>query len=442
MRDGYELRRFGPEEAAVLADGELVPSERMKAWSRATARGFNSPPPTEEETLRQTVTCLEGDGLMLEVFPRATSPDPKVAKEPVGTFTSFDGMVNLGRESLVEAAMFSEVTVQPAHKRRGIFREMITTSLKRAKEAGVPVALLTASSGALYGRFGFTVVSSYAAARLSPQPTSRFRPEVLERLQGLGRVEAVRLSWLAQRANDIYDGFLVRHRCATTRSSVYLEDLYYLPNAPVPSPRYRAIVHLNPAGEPDGYAIYSVHKETIMRVEEVVTGDPHVELALWDYLTGVELIEAIYYAHFPNPVKLTQALEDYRSLQVTGTKDGLWARVVDPVASLVARPYPSGIASVAPPMGVRVEDPLGFTAGNFVLSFSGGEPQVAATKETPDLTVSVAGLTNLVFGSASPSEMEVAGQLSCIDPSNRENLLALADEVFAPLGEAAFLSEF
>ena len=145
MREDYKLRRFGPEEAATHTDGGLVPSERMKAWSRATARGFNAPPPTEEETLRQTVTCLEGDALMLEVFPSVTSPDPKVAVQPVGTFTSFDGMVNLGQGFLVEAAMFSEVTVQPTHKRQGVFTKMITTSLEQAKEDGVPVALLTAS---------------------------------------------------------------------------------------------------------------------------------------------------------------------------------------------------------------------------------------------------------------------------------------------------------
>lgn len=448
MREQYVLKQFGPEEAMQSTDEPLRPSKRMKEWSRAAARGFNAPPPTEEETKRQLTTCIEMNGTLLEVFPETGSPDPRVQEEPVGTFMFFDGLVNLGRQTLVDATMIAEVTVQPAHKRRGIFRQMITTSLESARSSGSPIALLTASSGALYGRFGFTVVASYTAGRLSPQPSSRLRPAAAEAAAGLGRVEPVGLDWLMPRAEAIYDQFLERYRCATTRSSSYLPELYCLPNAPMPSPRYQAIVHVASDGELDGYAIYSVHKETIMRVEEVVAGSSGVEIALWNHLTSIELIEALYYAHFPTPPTLSMAFEDFRALQVTGAKDALWARVVNAPAALEQRPYPTHASTVAPILAIRVEDPLGFATGTFVLTFESGEARVVEdAAATPQLELSVDALTAIVFGAVSPSQLAAMGQLSYNPETTNgdywaEGFLSFVDELFAPIGEAAFLAEF
>src|SRR4029078_4303769 len=57
----------------------------------------------------------------------------------------------------VPLAGVSAVAVFPTHTRRGILRSMMTAMLDDAVARAEPVAGLTASEGAIYGRFGFGV---------------------------------------------------------------------------------------------------------------------------------------------------------------------------------------------------------------------------------------------------------------------------------------------
>ena len=444
MNEAYTLNQFGPEQAAYLdADGTVVPTRRMVAWCRAVAKGFNEPPPTLEQVRRKTATAIGADGTLMEVLPRVGSPDPSLAGAPVGTLTHFWGQVNLGAGSLVDASFISEATVQTQHRRQGLLREMVTLSLRQSAEEGAVAALLTASSGALYGRFGFTNVADDISARVEPKPRFKLRREVEDRVLKSGRVEPVTFPWLMSHAEDIYEQFLLRHRCATTRFPSYMEEGFYLRGVNEPSPQFQAVVRISERGTLDGYAIYSVHKETIMAVEEVVAGNPDAELALWDHLAGVGLIEAIHYPNFADTSSLQLALEDVRAVRPTGVKDALWARILDPIVGLEARAYPLGAAAVAPPLTLTIEDPMQLASGTYLLAFEDGQPHVTkAPSQEADLTATVQGVTALVFGSASPTQLAGAGLLSVADEERREKLLQAADGLFAPVGPAAFLSEF
>ena len=56
---------------------------------------------------------------------------------------------------VVRAAGVSDVGVAPTHRRRGILTGMMRWLLDQAAERGEPVAILHASEGAIYPRFGF-----------------------------------------------------------------------------------------------------------------------------------------------------------------------------------------------------------------------------------------------------------------------------------------------
>ena len=444
VKEAYTLDQFGPEQAGTRdADGTIVPTRRMVAWCRAVAAGFNEPPPTLEQVRRKTATAIYADATLTEVMTRVGSPDPRLIDIPVGTLTHFWGQINLGAGSLVDAAFFSEATVQTQHRRQGLLREMVTMGLRQSAEDEAVTALLTASSGALYGRFGFTNVVDNTSARVEPKPRFKLRREVGERVRQAGRVEPVTFPWLMSHAEEISQQFLLRNRCATTRFPSYMEEGFYLKSVDEPSPEFQAVVHVSASGPLDGYAIYSVHKETIMAVEEVVAGNADAELALWDHLAGVGLIEAIHYPNFANPAALQLALEDVRAVRPTKVRDALWARVLDPVAALEARPYPLGAAAVTPPITLTVEDPLGLASGTYLLTFEDGNPRVARTPDQEaNLTTSVQGVTALVFGSATTTQLADAGLLRAAREEHLPELLRVADALFAPVGPSGFLSEF
>ena len=51
--------------------------------------------------------------------------------------------------------MITDVTVSPAHRRKGLLRRLITDDLADAARRGLPLAALTVSETTIYGRFGF-----------------------------------------------------------------------------------------------------------------------------------------------------------------------------------------------------------------------------------------------------------------------------------------------
>ena len=75
--------------------------------------------------------------------------------------------------------MITDVTVAPTHRRRGLMRRLMTENLEAAVAADVPLAVLTASEGAIYQRFGFAPATR--EARLRVDTSARFRLRDRER---------------------------------------------------------------------------------------------------------------------------------------------------------------------------------------------------------------------------------------------------------------------
>ncbi|EQD59886.1 acetyltransferase, partial [mine drainage metagenome] len=57
--------------------------------------------------------------------------------------------------AVVSAAGVTAVGVLPTHRRRGLLREMMTRQLLAARQGGLALAVLWASEGGIYSRFGF-----------------------------------------------------------------------------------------------------------------------------------------------------------------------------------------------------------------------------------------------------------------------------------------------
>ncbi|HEY8294905.1 MAG TPA: GNAT family N-acetyltransferase, partial [Micrococcaceae bacterium] len=184
----YQLRRI----STALKDG-AVPEELDK-WNQAVLLGFHAAR-AAPEAITQFVASGERDGQTVTGAYQDGIPDgiPDGAWDngfPVATYATYTSTLNIGAGRLLPCHLVTAVTVRPSHRRRGLLRTMITTDLARAKDAGLPMAALTASEAGIYGRFGFGVATHAATVEVETGPRFALRNAPA------GRVETVDPGWL------------------------------------------------------------------------------------------------------------------------------------------------------------------------------------------------------------------------------------------------------
>ena len=184
---------------------------------------------------------------------------------PVATYSSWDKAINTGGGEL-PLRMITDITVSPTHRRRGLLRTLITDDLRDAADHGVPLAALTVSEGSIYGRFGFGVATHVQYVEVDT--TARFAlREPVDGAEEAGRIELVEPDEAWKAVQTVFAGF---HR--STRGSVERPEFYrHILSAAFdfreqsPDRKLRTAVHLDHAGEPDGYVVYSVDRSGEVR---------------------------------------------------------------------------------------------------------------------------------------------------------------------------------
>ena len=136
----------------------IAPDE-FEAFVRATVASFGAIYHPEE--LERNRTEFE-PGRSLAAFDGA---------DIVGTAggVSFDLTVPGGT---LPALAVTGVGVIPTHRRRGVLRSLMRHQLDDARKAGTPLAILWASEGAIYPRFGYGVRRTRISRRSSRSPTT------------------------------------------------------------------------------------------------------------------------------------------------------------------------------------------------------------------------------------------------------------------------------
>ncbi|GGC88871.1 UPF0256 protein [Tersicoccus solisilvae] len=404
--DEYQIRRF----RAGLQDGTVSPE--TEAWLQAVNRGFHEQAFTPKTLRREAEFIRADDRLMTGVYVDATPVHSVGAEVPVATFTTYTSTLSTG-ETLLPAHLISDVTVRPTHRRRGLLRRMMTESLTAARDAGLPIAALTASEATIYGRFGFGVATQTSTIELDT--TSRFALPSLDR-GAVGTVELARREAIAEVAGDIFARFHAATRGSVGRQASYPARIDGTINghADEPDLTVRAALHYDADGTPDGCVTYQ-HVESRDAVSEVkvidlVATGPDSYLGLWNFVGNLDLIQRVRYdaARIDDP--LPWAMADTRGYRVTGRDDRLWLRILDPLTCLQSRRW-SGDGELS----LAVEDPLGLAAGTFDLGVSGGVPSVQQTAAAPrpdaDVTVDVASLGSAFLGGATIGALADAGRI-------------------------------
>ncbi len=344
--------------------------------------------------------------------------------EVVGTAGAFSFQVSVPGGALLPAAGVTMVSVQATHRRRGLLTEMMRQQLDDVRSREEPLAVLTASEPAIYGRFGYGTATYQAQLRVEtervtltlPDGTDGVRLRVVPPAEAVADCERVYAQLVAGRP-----GMLARQ-----------PGWERLPLLDPPGDREGAgellCVLAEVAGEVRGYARYAVKPEWgssgpdgTVRLRDLEALDPVVRAALWRYLLSVDLTSTLVSYNRPVDDPLLHMVSDIRRCGVQ-VREGLFLRPVEVGAALAGRTYAAPVDVV-----LDVRDAFcPWNEGRWRLSGDAKGASCERTTDAPDLALSVRELGAAYLGGTRLSALAAAGRVRELRPG----ALAEASDAF------------
>jgi predicted acetyltransferase len=306
---------------------------------------------------------------------------------------SFDFTIPGG---VVPAAGVTFVGVQPTHRRRGILRRMMHRQLADVHDRSEPIAILWASEGSIYQRFGYGLAT--IATRLSVE---RERSEFRVPIVPAGTIRLVEVDEAKRLLPPIHEAVTPTRAGFFSRTPAFWDAMTFRDPEHWRRGAGAAFYAIHEvAGVPDGYARYRVRDkwddmgtQSTLTVTEKVATTPAAHLDLWRFLLDVDLIKTIEAWNIPpdDPIILN-ALEPRRL--GLGLGDGLWLRIVDVSSSLARRRYAADGRVV-----LEIADEVcEWNDGRWSLAVEDGIALVEPTTDTADITLDVADLAATYLG--------------------------------------------
>ncbi|MEV5592523.1 GNAT family N-acetyltransferase [Streptomyces sp. NPDC052496] len=334
--------------------------------------------------------------------------------EVVGTAGAFSFRLSVPGGAVVPVPGVTLVSVQPTHRRRGILREMMRHQLADFRARREPLAVLTASEPAIYGRFGYGAASEAVrmtldTLRLSvrvPEGGDDVRLRLVDPEDGLAACEKV------------YEQ-LVTGRPGMLARQPGWERLPLLdPEADRDGAGPVLCVLAEVAGEVRGYARYAVKAawsggspDGTVVLRDVEALDPVVYAALWRYLFGIDLTSRVTVLNRPADDPLLHLVDDIRGSQVV-VRESLFVRLVEVGEALAARTYATPLDVV-----LDVADPFcPWNEGRWRLTGDEKGASCERTTDPADLALSVRELGAAYLGGFSLGALATAGRVRELRP--------------------------
>ena len=323
------------------------------------------------------------------------------------------------------------VGTDPGFRRRGLVRRLIGDRLKLAYEEGKPAAILWASMGAIYQRFGYGLASSQVEYAFDPrfadfqygEPASGYARRLAKR-------EAVPV------ISKLYRRFIEPRNLLLHRAPV-LWELPFREHAN--QPRTYCAVHYNDNHIPDGYLLYTLRNleepddsdpipDQQLAVTDFVWRDMNGYRGLWEYLRGHDLVGKVTTAFAAEDDPAPSMLLEPRILQRRAS-DGIWLRVVDVPRLLAERGYDhAGETTLA-----VVEDALcPWNVGSYRLTTDATQAEAEQTSAEAEFTITPQALASLLAGHARLSHLVRIGRAEVRSERRLPTLDALFSTNYRP----------
>ncbi|RJQ74556.1 GNAT family N-acetyltransferase [Pseudonocardiaceae bacterium YIM PH 21723] len=299
-------------------------------------------------------------------------------------------------------ACVTAVGTATSHRRRGALRAMMRFQVEHIRKEGrTGIALLSASEGSIYGRFGYGIASERANFEV-PRGTEfaagvDFGSERVRHLtqeQARDHVRAVyeqvapaRVGWLTRDEHN----WIFAHFPATGGAT----------------PMRFAVVS-------GGYAAYQIKANWQRRgpaselmIKELVAATPAAHAALWRELINLDQIGEITWDRTGVEDPLPRMLRDPRQVTVD-VVDDLWVRLVDLSTALPARTYSAPVDAV-----LEVTDEFcPWNAGRWRLVVDDkGQATVERSTADPDVRLDIADLGAIFLGGVRLTRLAAAGRV-------------------------------
>jgi predicted acetyltransferase len=385
-----------------------IAPEEFEAFARASVSSFGATYHSEEVE-RTRIEFEPGRSL-------AAFDGPNIVGTAGGV--SFDLTVP-GRA--VPALAVTSVGALPTHRRRGVLRALMRRQLDDAREAGTPVAILWASEGAIYPRFGYGLAAVTADLDVDTRH-SRYGIPFTPR----GRMLLLSEDEALKTFPDVYERVRERQPGFLSRTSEWWSYRFWIPS------HHRGDLsdHMYALYEddgPQGYVVYRTKHhwpkgspEGVLDIVELVSTTDDAYAALWRYCFDHDLMTRVTAERRPSFEPLFHMVEEPRRL-LARLADALWVRVVDVTRALEGRAYRSSRRLV-----LEVRDEFcRWNEGRYELEVGPDGASCRPTKARPDLVLGATELGALYLGGTSAWALARAGRIDEQRPRAAEDLDAV-----------------
>lgn len=324
--------------------------------------------------------------------------------EIIGTGGADSFNMTLPGSAQVPVAGIAYITTSPTHRRRGIQRNIMNRLHEDALERGDAAAILWASMGHLYGRYGYAnAVPSHnwrirqAFAGWTHSPEFKGTYATLMRDEAIPMMEAVydvarrnRPGMIDRRPNRWQYEVHPKHNA---------EDFF--------------VIYME-SDQPRGYAHYVfsenpvTHDEFAMtlKVREAVAVNAASHAAIWRWLFDEPLAHEIVADNRPIDDSILWMLSDQRRLRRT-VADSIWLKLLDIPAMLSRRRYQSSGAAV-----LEVAPASGGTPSKWQLQVDdSGFGTCKPTTKPADISMPETALATAYFGTINWTRLATIGEV-------------------------------
>ena len=316
--------------------------------------------------------------------------------------------------AVARSAGVTIVGVQPTHRRRGILRRMMRQQLDAIHDRGEATAILWASEGGIYQRFGYGLAT--LATRFELQ---RDRSQLRTPRDPVGLVRFVELDEAKRLLPPIHDALAADRPGFFARTPAFWDaEVFRDPE------RWRRgaseafyVVH-DTDGRTDGFARYRIREQwgdtgsgSAVVVTDKLALNPAADLDLWQFLLGIDLMAKLEAWNVAPDDPLILNILEPRRLGI-GVGDGAWLRVVELVAALAERRYAADGRVV-----LEVRDEFcPWNAGRWSLDVESAVGRVASTDAAPQLALDITDLGAAYLGGFSFRQLAGAARVRELEP--------------------------
>ncbi|RKN11050.1 GNAT family N-acetyltransferase [Streptomyces radicis] len=325
----------------------------------------------------------------------------------VGSLGTFALGVSVPGGAVVPAAGITMVHVASTHRRRGLLRRMMRRALDDYREAGEPLALLTASEPDIYGRFGFGAATRRLSATVD---STRVRVNAPAGTDDIALSVADPVA-AAPRCEELYARLVPRRPGMLERRPGWERLPLLDPPGEREGASARRCLLAERDGELVGYARFALRPafraagpEGAVVVHDLEAATPAAYAALLRQLMEMDLMSTVVLRDLPVDAPLLHLVSDVRRCDLR-LQDRLYARPLDVGAALAARSYATELDVVID----VADDVCPGNTGRWRLSGGPGGAVCARTGDAADLALPVRVLGAACLGGASLTALAGAG---------------------------------